>query len=399
MSETTITPELFDFIAKHKDEKSDTLRFRYHNSGEPWMPLAINHIESLHKCGRKFGDMQPRLMAAPLSVEQASSWAVAALHADIARRIAGNAEKFLDMTCGLGIDFRAIATALGTQCGSMAVEMQPMLAEAAAYNFQDMANVTVITGDSVAWLEKCGEQFDLIFIDPARRGTDGKRLYNIHDCMPDVGALLPLLRSKARKVMVKLSPMLDVSGTLADLPCSELHIVDENGECRELLAVMDFTSAAPDSGDVPVIIRSSGTAPLIFTREEERNATPRYGIPQPGGMLFEPSPAAMKGAPFSLLSEKFGLAKLHPNTHVYFSESANEDLPGKWHEITEVIPFSSSVIKNLSKRKMQADVAVRNFPLTAPELIRRLSIKSGGDTRIIGVTAYEGSRLLIVVRK
>ena len=84
---------------------------------------------------------------------------------------------------------------------------------------------------------------------------------------------------------------------------------------------------------------------------------------------------------------------------MYFSESANENLPGKWHKITEVIPFSSSVIKNLSKRKMQADVAVRNFSLTAPELTRRLSIKSGGDTRIIGVTAYEGSRLLIVVRK
>ncbi len=398
MSETII-PELFHFIELHKNDNPDSLRFRFHDTVEKWMPLAINHIESLQKCGSKFGALQPEIMGAPLSVEQASSESVAMIHADIARHLVENPHMFLDMTCGLGIDFKAITNAMGQQCRSIAVELQDILSEAAAHNFRDMQNVSVINGDSVEWLKDNPYRFDLVFIDPARRNREGKRLYNIHDCMPDVGSILRLLREKADKVMVKLSPMLDVSRTLLDLPCSELHIVDEGGDCRELLAVMDFTSPEIASDKVPITIHSSAKDPFTFTRHEEQSAKASYGIPNPGDMLFEPSPATMKAAPFSLLSERCGLTKLHPNTHLYFSREINPTLPGKWHEIMEVLPFSSSMAKALAKKKLRADVAVRNFPLSAPELAGRMAIKSGGDTRIIGVTAAEGSRLLIMLRK
>ncbi len=394
-----IVPELFSFIEKHKNENTDTLRFRFHNADGKWIALAINHIESLQKCGRKFGKMQPEIMAAPLSVEQASSEPVAIMHAEIAHRLVKNPRMFLDMTCGLGIDFKAIANVLGNQCKSIAVELQPVLSEAAAYNFRTMQNVSVVNADSVEWLENTPYRFNLIFIDPARRDGEGRRLYNIHDCMPDVGAIIPVLEKKTDKVMVKLSPMLDVSRTMADLPCSELHIVDESGDCREILAVIDFTSPIPDSENVLITIHSSTKKTLTFTRSEERASKASYGIPRPGDMLFEPSPATMKAAPFSLLSEKYSLTKLHQNTHLYFSSSANPDLPGKWHEITEVLPFSSSMAKVLSKKKLNADVAVRNFPLSAPELARRLSVKTSGDSRITGVTANDGSRLLIIARK
>ena len=102
--------------------------------------------------------------------------------------------------------------------------------------------VEILNCDSVGWLERySGNKFDLVFIDPARRGDAGQRVFNIHHCQPDISELLPLLSLKARFAMVKLSPMLDVTQTLRDLPFSaELHVIDDGGECRELLAVLDF---------------------------------------------------------------------------------------------------------------------------------------------------------------
>lgn len=401
MSGKGIFPEeMFAFIEAHRGENPSTLRMRYHDRKEAWTEVAINHIESLKKCGRKFSTLQPELMAAPVSVEQASSEAVAMFHGSLARRMvpAGISGSFLDMTCGLGIDFRAISESLGIH--STAIELNGNLAAAARYNFRHHENVEVIHADSVEWLGHTDRHFSLIFIDPARRDSTGKRLYNIHDCMPDVGELLPLLRKRCDRMMVKLSPMLDVAQTLADLPCAGLHIVDEGGDCRELLAVIDFTSAGENSRVeedlVPIYIHTSGCAgTMVFTRREERESVASYGVPAPGEWLFEPSPAAMKGAPFKLLCERFGLRKLHVNTHLYYADRPDYSLPGKWHAITEVLPFSSSLAKEMSRKKMRADVATRNFPIPAAELCKRLGIKGGGMCRIVGATAADDRRYLI----
>ncbi|MBD5225252.1 MAG: hypothetical protein HDS68_04705 [Bacteroidales bacterium] len=401
-----INQNLFDFIRQHKDEDPNSLRLRYHKTdADSWIHLAINHIEALKKSGRKFGDLQPELMATPLSVEQASSAVIAKLHGKIAKAITTNVTSFLDMTCGLGIDFRAISEGLGNNCRSTAVELNPDLAYAANYNFRNINHIRIIEENSIHFLENSTEHFDLIFIDPARRDSAGGRLYNIRDCQPDVISLIPIFREKASHVMVKLSPMLDVSRTLADLPCSTLHVIDDGKECREILAVMDFSEkglSGTDIDNVPVTIHSGEhTTPFTFCRNMERRATPKFltGIPTANQWIFEPSPAAMKAAPFSLLCMKYDLYKLHQNTHIYVADTPTEGLPGKWYRINEVIPFSSSNIRHIAREKIKADVAVRNFPLKAEELSHRIGATPGGDMRIIGVTCNDNSRILIMLDK
>lgn len=402
----TVPEEFFDFIERHKADDPNSLRLKFRSTdGMPWISVAINHIEALKKCGKKFGELQPELMATPLSVEQASSASVARLHGAIAKSLAPDAKVFLDMTCGLGIDFRAISEALGNQCQSIAVELNHDLAAAASFNFRHSPNITVIEGDSVSFLEDIPTQrFDLIFIDPARRDSSGGRLYNIHDCKPDVASLISVFSRKASNVMVKLSPMLDVARTLEDIPCAALHVIDDGKECREILAIMNFTdhtatSANPDT--VPIIIHSGDNAdPLTFCRLEERTSATSFAeIPVPGQWLFEPSPAAMKAAPFSLLSERYCMRKLHQNTHLYIADAPINRLPGKWHQIETVIPFSSSNLKQIARRKIKANVAVRNFPLKAEELTRRLGAVPGNDIRIVGATCSNDVRILILLRK
>ena len=380
--------EFWKFVEGHHDDDPAKLRLKYHGSSESWIEDAITHIECLRRCGKKFGALQPELMLSTLSVEQATSGKVARLHGEIARRLTDTSRHILDMTCGMGIDLHAITDAL--HCPATGIEMNPKLANAAAYNFRNNPLVDIVNADSVKWLESSDvtTKFDLIFIDPARRGDAGQRVFNIHHCQPDVAELLPLLASKCRFAMVKLSPMLDVTQTLRDLPpARELHIVDENGECRELLAVLDFERAT--ECHEPLITVHSGDKTLSFKPEEEKIQQERYGDAIAGMWLFEPSPACMKAQPFATLCGKYGLIKLHPNTNLFVCGKPAEELPGKWYEIEEVLPFSSSVIKTLGKRIPKADIAARNFPFKAEELQRRLKIKSGGNHRIIGTSIGE----------
>ncbi len=406
MSEA-IPEELFDFIERHRTDDPNSLRLKFRStSNMPWISTAINHIEALKKSEKKLGELQPELMATPLSVEQASSAPVARLHGSIAKTLVPQARSFLDMTCGLGIDFRAIAESLGKECRSTAVELKPELASAARYNFRNSSNMTIIQGDSIAFLESpYTTNFDLIFIDPARRDSNGGRVYNIHDCQPDISCLIPVFQKKASFVMIKLSPMLDVARTLADLPCSALYVIDDGKECREILAILKISGESDTSHDadtIPIIIHSGDNLePLIFTRQEEYTSTALYTeTPITGQWLFEPSPATMKAAPFSLLSKRYGIKKLHPNTHLYVADTPlYGHLPGKWHRIIEVIPFSSSNLKHLARKKIKADVAVRNFPLKAEELARRLNVVSGNDLRIVGATCGNNAHILMLLEK
>lgn len=79
----------------------------------------------------------------------------------------------------------------------------------------------------------------MLVLDPARRDGHGGKTVAISDCEPDVTVLEPLLVDKAKKVMVKLSPMLDLSLALNELKTVRaVHIVAVNNECKELLLIL-----------------------------------------------------------------------------------------------------------------------------------------------------------------
>lgn len=396
---TYISDEFKQFVKKHEKDDPVRLRLKYHGSSSMWISDAITHIECLRKCGRKFGAFQPELMLFPLSVEQATSEKVALLHATIAGSLIDRPEFIVDMTCGLGIDLRAISQRL--KCRACGFDILPELASVTQYNFRNDANVEIIAGDSVEWLTGyTGTRIDLIFIDPARRGAHGEKLYNIHDCQPDVSALLPLFRNKSRYAMIKLSPMLDVTQTFRDLPdMKALYVVDEGGECRELLAVLDFTTKT----DAPETIIWSDGKILTFNQADDNSSTAIYAIPEIGQYLYEPSPAAMKALPSKLLCQRFGLKKLHVNTHLFTSELPVETLPGKWYQIDDLNGVSSSKLKEIGRRIGRADVAVRNFPITPETLAKKLGIKNGGDSRVIcctvGGDAHQSERGVLLTLK
>lgn len=166
----------------------------------------------------------------PLSAEQCTREDVARFHASLIEP----GERVLDMTAGLGID--AMSLALGG-ARVTAVEIDAARAQALRENAALLgAQLQVLFADSRKVLEELPEPVDTIFIDPARRDSAGRRTYGFADCTPDLLSLLPLIMSRCSRLLVKASPLLDVTQILRELPgVSRLRAVEAGGECKELL--------------------------------------------------------------------------------------------------------------------------------------------------------------------
>lgn len=383
--------EFIRFVEEHRGDDPAKLRLKFHGDPRQWLPLAINNVAAL-KNRKKFllrdgADLTPAIVPLEVSAQQSTSANIALLHANLAK----DAMRVLDMTFGLGMDARMLA--MNPQRRILGFDLQPPLADAARYNFRNFPNVEVRCGDSVSFLEEYdGEPFDLVFIDPARRGAADRRLFNLHDCQPDLIKLMPLLQRKTRRLMGKLSPMLDVTQTIRDLPgTAQLHIVEEGGECKELLAIVDFTTTTDEPSIVIDRLTPDGWQHFSFTQAQERaidlNATLLGRLPQVGEILLEPSAATMKAAPFGLLSVTFGIRQLAANTHLYIAQEPQPSFPGTGYRLEAVYPLTSSNIKKLSKEVDKADIVVKNLKgFTSDSLAKKMRIKPGGSMRIVGTT-------------
>jgi hypothetical protein len=390
--------EYIDFVAQHAADDPTRLRLRFHGDTRQWVPYAIDNIAALKK-RKKFKlhdgrDFTPTVIPFELSAQQATSASIAQFHAELA----GDAHTILDMTFGIGMDARFLA--MGSNRRILGFDLREELVGAAKVNFADFPNVEVRQGDSVEFLKHYnGEKFDLIFIDPARRGSEGERLYNLHDCQPDLIELLPLIKAKSKRLIAKLSPMLDVTQTLRDLPgIVQLHVVEEGNECKELLAVIDFASGNEAIGTTSAIstamicidrLVSGERRQFAFTQAQEAT-TPLAllnRMPVAGEFICEPSAATMKAAPFNLLSTKFEAPALHPNSHLYVAPTAPSAFPGNCYEICQAVALTSSNLKQIAKSVDRADIAVRNLKgFTSDVLRKRLKLKSGGNLRLFATT-------------
>lgn len=242
---------------------------------------------------------------------------------------------------------------------------------------------------------------DCIFIDPARRDGHGGKTVAIGDCEPDIAALEELLLRKARHVLVKLSPMLDLTLALNDLKhVHQAHIVSVGNECKELLLLLGQGESLP-TDDVPIhcINFTSAPAPqtLVFTRGQEKECTCPC-TPQLKSYLYEPNASVLKAGAFRSLSLLYKVEKLHPNSHLYTSDSLLPDFPGRKFRISSSCGFSKKEVKEMLAAEKKANLTVRNFPATVAELRKRLKLAEGGDTYLFATTLADERKVLIRCR-
>lgn len=337
-----------------------------------------------------------------LSLEQCTSQYIAQYKASFIESLLGSGFKMADITGGMGVDCFFISRSASQVYYN---EMSAELCDCARINFKALGRpeIEINCGTAEEFVTSLApDSLDLIYLDPARRGDAGRKLISISDCQPDTVALQDDLLHIAPKVMVKLSPMLDISRALTELRhVSRVMVIGLEGECKEITLLMqrDFDAEPTITA---VDINSNGTPEIaVSSAKSADNALP---LPiadpqqlQPDTFISEPSAPYMKSALFRTIAAQTGTALLHPDTHLYWSKQKPESFPGRTFQLVEIIPFDKRSLSSLVKT--QANLSVRNFPETAPQLQKKLKLRDGGSRYLIATTLSDSRRVLLDLTK
>lgn len=299
-----------------------------------------------------------------------------------------------DLTGGLGVDACFLSPLFETYDY---VERQEGLCRLARHNF------TVLGRDNVRVLHQSAEDYlqqaaplDFVFLDPARRDGKGRKVAALSDCEPDVLLLLPLLREKARHVLLKLSPMLDISLALKQLPqTTQVHVVAVDNECRELLLLVDCQVATHARPYCRTVNLRAGrpVQEFGFFLDEMGGFEPRIAS-TPGTWLYEPNAALMKSGGHGLAARELSLGKLHPNSQLYTGDSLWPDYPGRIFRVKEALNPSGKDTRRLLTGAGYS-VCVRNYPESPDEIRKKYKLKEDPRRFLFATTLGDGRHVLL----
>ena len=390
------------FIRQHQDDDIRQLALRGTKDPEVNLAFALQQIDGHRRALEKlpsWAAIEGIVYPPHLSMEQCSSEQTARYKAEVA----GSGESFVDLTAGFGVDSAFIAQRFKK---AVCVELQPELCAISSANLQllGLRQIEVVNGNGIDYLHTMPPA-DLVFIDPARRDEHGGRTYGIADCTPNVFEMIDELLTKAQRVMIKLSPMLDWRKAVEDIGkqyVSAVHIVSVNNECKELLIELKRWKGeeVKEMKVVCVNLLSDGSE----ERFEFDAQTPspiktfHYSL-FTFHFLYSPNASVMKAGCFDLLAERFGVMPLHVNSHLFVSDVRVSDFPGRAFVIEKTTTMNKRELKESLAGMTQANIAVRNFPLSVADLRKRLKLQDGGDTYIFATTVENVGHLLLICRK
>lgn len=399
-----LNDETLRFIRQHINDDVRDLALHTHNQPDVDLSIALTQIAGLQTLSSKVPSWTATegiLCPARLSLEQCSSEITARHKATLITSYHGSRLRLADLTGGLGIDCAFLAP-LFKEVDY--VERQETLCQLAKHNFPllGLTHIHIHCTDGTDFLEDMPSA-DWLYLDPARRNSHGGKTVALAECEPDVSQLEEKLLAKAPHVLLKLSPMLDLTQALHTLKhVREAQIVAADNECKELLLVLERNHSA-EADDIPVtcfnLTNQTMTAHgFTFTRREEQ-AAPCPLAEKPRLYLYEPNAALLKAGAFRSIPTKFQIEKLHPNSHLYTSDHLAEDFPGRIFQVENWCGFGKKETKALLEGIQQANLSIRNFPASVAELRKRLHIGEGGDVYLFATTLSDGQKVLIRARK
>lgn len=421
--------EYLKFIMDHAHSDVNALRLQYHGKSMPFsVDDACMQIEMrrktagklpwfLHHPGFRFGTAQ--------SAEQASNQNVALFHAVLI----GHNRSVLDMTAGLGIDAMTIAMR-GNRV--TAYELETGRVEALRHNADILGidDLTVVKGDSVLHLQQSEEHYDWIFVDPARRDSGNNRCFLLQDSLPDVVSHQDLLLTHADNVLIKASPLLDITQTLRDFSnVRSIIILSYKNEVKEVLIHLSLGSVSLS----PVSLESS--SPLSFSAEPEgevkspsspliraidlADGTPAFpnGEPAirfqfrtgcalqapisyapseaiaPGMYLYEAGAAMRKLQCASQICARYtDIKSMAKDSGLFVSETLHADFPGRICTVKAIL--SAKQLKALKDSRCR--IVSSCYPMSATDLRKKYRLKEGEDMTLYATTTRDGSRIMIL---
>ena len=407
---TTTSTTFWDFVNRHCKESVDALRLKYHRKkaedlSEEEISFAITQIECRQKVAKRLsqilGNYPTFLFSHTLLAEQCTDERVAGFHS----KFFSGAKSVLDLTAGLCIDDIYIAQE-NPLCHVTALEIDHHSAEVGKKNIQ-CANLDIelINTDAVEYVSQNNtyRHYDAIFADPARRGDGNSRVYGIEQCSPNIIELMPKLKNMTNFILVKLSPMIDITDTLHRIDSiTDIYIVALSNECKETLVRIDATVRDTSQTTIHALNITNGGISEISAEYDKRltmSESMTYRMPSIGDYLYEPNVAVLKAQLQNLLAVRHRLIGISSNTHLHHSSKLIEDYCGRIFVIDDIFPLGSKEAKQLHRHYPQINVSTRNFRLSPDQLKQRLKVRDGSNRYLFGIGATDGEQMLILCHK
>ena len=360
------------------------------------MPFLLSQIAGRQMAVRKIPSWyrnRELLYPSHLALEQASSEVTARYKASLVERGAS----FADLTGGLGVDFSFLAPLFRR---ALYVERDETLCGLAAHNFAalGLSHAAVHHSEAEKVLSQL-QDVSLIYLDPARRDEGGRKVFRIEDCSPNLLQLSDIVVEKAECVMIKYSPMLDISLAVKTLPhVAAVHVLSVENECKELLFLLQHAKGTTEPHCHAVNLKKDGGCErLIFTPTEEEQEAP-YCM-APGRYLYEPNASILKAGAFNVTAHRYGLQKLHKQSHLYTSEQLIGGFPGRTFLVDEWFRADRKQIRRYTSFTPKANVTVRNYPQSVTEIRKMSGLREGGDNYLFATTLVDGEKVWISCKK
>nr|WP_262909374.1 class I SAM-dependent methyltransferase [Chryseobacterium gwangjuense] len=312
-----------------------------------------------------------------LNLEQSSSEKTAHYKSEILK-----GKKFIDLTSGFGID----AYYLSKNFDDITlIEQNADLLEIVENNWKILERKARFINQKLEdFLNQNKETFDVIYLDPARRDLNKNKVFLLEDLSPNILEIQEKLLSISDEVVIKLSPLIDLKYLVSVLQnIVRIDIIALKNDVKEIVVFLSNKS----SGEIicNCVNLESGESTFTFTFGEEENAHTEYGEPEK--WIYIPNHSILKAGVFNLISGKFGLKKLYPNTHLYTSSEKLNDFPGR---ILEMEMIDAKQIK----KKSQFNIISKNYPLKPEEIKKKYGVKDGGESYLIFTQSKKGKIIL-----
>ena len=421
------------FVLAHADDDVRQLALKGCRDTEVDCPVALQQISGRQAARGKipsWAAIDDIRYPIHLSMEQCSSEATARYKARLVelmspmgpmRPIGPNSpyRKLVDLTGGFGVDFAFLCRLFDE---GVYVERDEALCAIAHQNFHVLSDEVepfhffVVNAEAETFLHRMEEHVTLIFVDPARRDKHGARTYSLGDCTPDVLPLMDELLRKSDYVLLKLSPMLDWRKAMADVGSEhveQVHIVAVDGECKELLLLL-----SAEGSQQPLLVCSNDDQQEIFALKagkapdsaSKTNLTGKTSLTSETNttsttwgnasfFLYEPNAALMKGGFFEELAQRYAVRPLAPNSHLFTSDKLVDNFPGRIFRVTAMSTMNKQELKEKVLPLQQANISVRNFPMSVDALRKKLKLSEGGSNYLFATTLADGRHVILICQK
>lgn len=391
-----LQPEIQDFINQHIGSDIQKLSLQKNPFSELDYKVILNQIEAKTKSKTKLPtwfNCENIIFPNKISVEQTSSEATANYKSKL---ISG--KNIIDLTGGFGVDCYYFSKVFEhvIHC-----EINSELSEIVKHNFKALKidNITCYAKDGLEVLKELDQKFDWIYIDPSRRDSVKGKVFLLQDCQPDITTLLEEHLHYSDKILVKASPIYDISVGISELKfIKNIHIVSLDNEVKEVLFEIHKPSKSENNISSPISIKtinitSTQVEAFNFILNEEVSAT--YCEPQK--YLYQPNASVMKSQGFDQISKEFKINKLHKHSHLYTSNQLI-DFVGRTFEIKRVIPYKKSQMKTFLQHQ-KANITTRNFPETVTQIRQKWKITDGGSLYCFFTTDIKNEKIVVICEK